>query len=68
MKLQIHLDTGALIEVDADSFATQKDRATQHINHLEWTTPDGWLSKLHSVDLDRIVAIVAVRDAKEARQ
>lgn len=61
-QLEIHLNTGAVIVTDAMECSSEKDLKTQRITQLEWKTPRGAKRKLHRIDLDAIVCIVALCD------
>jgi hypothetical protein len=58
--MEIHLNTGATVHVDATECASTKDNETQRITKLEWVTPKGGRRDLHRIDLDAIVCIVVI--------
>ncbi len=66
MRIQITLKSGAQIEADVDGVKTARDPVTLELTKLEWETPGGWTAKLHTIKLDEVAAIVAVRSPSEA--
>ena len=65
MKMLIVFKSGAKVEVDVESFETAKNAASGELSRLAWVTPDGATSKLHTINLGEIAAIVALREAGE---
>lgn len=65
MKAQITFKSGAQITVDIDAIETSRHRVTGKLTEMQWVTPDGWTAKLHTVDIEEIVAIVALKDPEE---
>jgi hypothetical protein len=65
VKALIIFKSGATVEVDIERFSTKKNVMSGAITELKWETPDDWTSKLHTVQLDEIAAIVALRDPGE---
>lgn len=69
MKALIIFKSGAQISVDMDQITTTRDRLNPgHITQLEWVTPNDWTSKLHTVQVSEIVAIVAQREEPEIEE
>lgn len=63
MKMQMFLRSGGVVTVvDVTEFETTRSKITGEFTHLNWTTPDGWTSKLHSVRLEEVIAFVALAD------
>jgi hypothetical protein len=58
MRVQITLKNGVQIEADVDEFSTFRNQLTNEITKLNWSTPEGWKRKLHTINLEEIVAIV----------
>lgn len=58
MKLEITFKSGVQVSVDVSKFTTK--RAGTELTEMEWTTPQRWSRKLHSIDLTQVVCIVAV--------
>lgn len=62
MKMEITFRNGVQILVDVTGFETKKSLIDGKITELNWTTPDEWTRKLHKLDLDEILCIVAVEE------
>jgi hypothetical protein len=62
MRAQITLRGGAQIEVDITDLTTNRSPVSGGLTSLEWTTPDEWARKLHTVAVEEIVAIVVIQD------
>lgn len=62
MKIQLVFRGGAVVVVDVENFATTRSPITDGLGKLEWTTPDGWKSKLHTVDPSEVVAVIQLAD------
>lgn len=65
MRAQITFKSGAQIEVDVDDIATYRNNVTKALTKLEWETPEDYTAKLHTCDIDEIVAIVTMRRESE---
>lgn len=66
MKIQITLKSGAQIHADVEDLTTGRNALTNALQSLKWTTPADWLSKLYTVEVDDISAIVLIRDQLSA--
>ena len=64
MRAQITLRSGAQIEVDVVNLETTKNPGTQKITGMKWETPPNSTAKLHTVNLDEIVAIVVLQNTE----
>ena len=62
MKMQVTFKSGAQITVDADEVTTGR-QPTGDLTKLAWTTPDDWVTKLHTLDVREVVAVVMLREA-----
>jgi len=62
MRVQITLKNGVQIEVDVDKLSTARNQSTNELTRLNWVTPEGWKRKLHTINLEEIVAIVVIED------
>jgi len=60
VKMVVYLKSGASFEVDVGEFKTEKRGSS--FESLNWTTPGDWTSKLISVDLNEVAALVAKRE------
>lgn len=56
--MQITFKSGTQVEVDATEFTTTRSPITGELTKINWTTPDGWTTKLHTVDVGEVAAIV----------
>lgn len=59
--MQLTLRNGAQIEVDVEDFETSKLPIDGRLTRLSWTAPSDWTRKLHYVDIEEVVAIVAIQ-------
>ncbi|WP_020525860.1 hypothetical protein [Catelliglobosispora koreensis] len=66
MKAQITLRSGAQIEAEVEDLTTTRNRLTNELTGLEWTSVDCWQRKLHTIEVSEIVAIVLIREPAEA--
>lgn len=66
MKMVITFKGGAQVRVDATDFTSGRNPVTDQLTSLKWTTPDGWTAKLHTIEVDEIVAIHAEREPGES--
>jgi hypothetical protein len=66
MRMQITFKSGAQIEVDAGEWTTARNQFTNELTRMDWTTPDAWTAKLHTIDLSQVAAVVALRTPEEA--
>lgn len=66
MKAKIYLKSGASLEFDIEGLTTSRHAITNGFTGMKWTTPDDWTSKLHTIEMDQVAAIVIVRDPSEA--
>jgi hypothetical protein len=62
MKMVLTFKGGGRVAVDVTEFTTRKNstmlsRDAFYFEHLTWTTPADWTSKLHAVDLSEVVCI-----------
>lgn len=62
MKAKIYLRNGAIIEADIDALTTTRNAASRNLTAMNWTTPDDWTSKLHTIELAEIIAVVITRE------
>jgi hypothetical protein len=62
VKMQILFKNGSTITVDAEEISSERSILDGSISRLNWTTPTGWVAKLHRIELSQILAIVALRD------
>lgn len=62
MRAQITLRSGVQIEVDVTELTTGRHRFTRDLVSLDWTTPQGWTRKLHTIELSEIAAIVMIQE------
>jgi hypothetical protein len=62
MKIQVTFKSGAQIEFEVDEFSTGRDHLTRDLISVNWKTPDNWTRRLHTIEVEEIVAIVAIRD------
>jgi hypothetical protein len=60
MKMEITLKSGTQIEVDVTEFTTGRNGLNE-LAKLNWTTPENWKRKLHTLEMDQIAAIVVVK-------
>lgn len=65
MRAQITLKSGAQIEVEVEALDSERNRLTNELTRLGWTTPAEWTRKLHSITLSEIAAIVMLREQGE---
>ena len=61
MRMQITFKSGAQIEVDVEEFTTGRSPLNNELVKLNWTTPADAAAKLHTIEIDDIVAVVALR-------
>jgi hypothetical protein len=62
--MQVVFKSGASILVPVSRFSTKTGPLGSELTSLEWTTPAGWASKLHYLNLEDVVAVVAHRDSQ----
>lgn len=62
MKAQVTLRSGAQIEFDVTDLTTRRSPVTGGLIGLDWTSPDGWMRKLHTIAVEEIAAIVMIQD------
>lgn len=60
-RVQITFKSGAQIEFDCDELTTGRSQITNKLSSMNWNTPAEWADKLHLVELDEVVAIVAMK-------
>lgn len=65
MRAQITFKSGAQIEADIEDLTTSRHALTKELVKIVWDTPEDWTRKLHTVDVDEIVAIVLTRTSEE---
>ncbi len=63
MKLEITFKSGAQVTVDVTEFSTKRNQVSNTYAELNWTTPNDWARKLHSVDMTEIACLVAVEES-----
>lgn len=64
MKMQITFKSGAQIVADAGELTTGRDPLTGELTRMNWTTPDSWTAKLHTISLAEVAAVVMLRDTE----
>lgn len=62
MRVQITLTNGVQIEAEVENLTTRRDPVTGKLTEMGWDTPGDWTSKLHTLDLSQVAAIVCTRD------
>lgn len=65
MKAQITLRSGIQLVVDVEELTTERRALTKDLAKMNWVTPAGWLAKLHTIELEQILAIVLLRNEQE---
>lgn len=61
MKMVVYLKSGASFEVDVEEFEYGVNQNANSFTSLNWTTPDGWKTKLSMVILSDISAVIVKR-------
>lgn len=65
MKLEITFKSGAKVVVDSDYIGTVRNEMTGDLTRMKWNTPEDWTRKLHTISVDEIVCVVAIRSTVE---
>lgn len=60
MKLEITFKSGAQVTVEVSEFSSKRSTISGDLTELNWTTPNEWARKLHSINLTEIACLVAV--------
>ena len=63
MKMIIVFKGGGQIRVDIEDVTTKRSVVTNELTGIDWATPGDWTSKLHTVEIDQIAAVVIEREA-----
>ena len=66
MKIQVTFKSGAQIEFEVDEFSTGRDSLTRDLTAVNWKTPANWTRRLHTIEVEEIIAIVAIREPEDA--
>ena len=59
--LEVHLKSGTTFTVDATDVSITRNRVTNEIQEIGWTTPDDARAKLFMLDPDDVSALVVIR-------
>lgn len=67
MWAQIVLKSGAEVVAELEDVKTTRNTMSGELTEMTWTTPEGWRTKLHTIQLDQIAAIVVHEDKPKDR-
>ena len=60
MKMRVFLKSGADFTVDVEEFTTKRNQMSGELTSMNWTTPENWKAKLHTLQLEEVAAVVVL--------